>query len=424
MKCCAAAIIALALAGGGCGRSKPAAAPADGDGVGNPGDPDGGLGAGDTGDDTASGEVPPLVLPPECADAAQPPTTLVCTGLYADIVGKQLAPGVAAYAPAVPLWSDGAEKQRWISLPAGSTIDNADPNEWKFPVGTKVWKEFSRDGRRVETRLWQKLRDNYWVNATYAWNDDESAAMKSAGGDIPFGSDGDTYHIPTNDECEKCHRGRTDRLLGFEQIGLGLPGATGLTLGALVAAGRLTTPPATTEMVIGDDGTGVAAPALAWLHSNCGTTCHNGNSNASAYGSGLRMRLDATMLDGRSSAGFDTLRTAVGVMVNAPNWKGQTRIVPGDPDKSLLYHLITHRGTGDQMPPIASRLVDQDHTPLVQAWISQMPPAPAPSPDGGVDAPDEVSDGATAAPDPDASDEALGPLDGADAADEAPSGLP
>ncbi|MEA2700728.1 MAG: hypothetical protein QOI66_4999, partial [Myxococcales bacterium] len=145
MKCCAAAIIALALAGGGCGRSKPAAAPADGDSAGNPGDPDGGTG--DTDDDTAADEVPPLVLPPECADAALPPTTLVCTGLYADIVGKQLAPGIEAYAPAVPLWSDGADKQRWISLPAGSTIDNADPNEWKFPVGTKVWKEFSRDGR-------------------------------------------------------------------------------------------------------------------------------------------------------------------------------------------------------------------------------------------------------------------------------------
>ncbi len=322
------------------------------------------------------------MLPPECVAAATPPPTLICTGLYADIVAKDLAPGVTAYAPAVPLWSDGADKQRWISLPAGTVIDTGDPNEWKFPVGTKAWKEFSRDGHRVETRLWQKVSDTYWVNATYAWNGDETAAMKSAGGDIPFGADGDTYHIPTNDECEKCHRGRTDRLLGFEQIGLGLPGATGMTLDQLVATGRLSAPPASTVMAIGDDGTGVAAPALAWLHSNCGTTCHNGNSNATAYPSGLRLRLDAMQLDGRSSADFDSLRTSVGVSVNAPAWKGQTRIVPGDPTRSLLYHLIANRGTGNQMPPIASRIVDTEHTPLVEAWIAAMP---APAVDAGAD---------------------------------------
>src|SRR6266478_9533827 len=104
MKCCAAAIIALALWGGGCGRSKPAVVPSDGDSVGNGDEADAAV---DTVGDSASEEAPPLVLPPECADAALPPPTLVCTGLYADIVGKQLAPGIEAYAPAVPLWSDG-----------------------------------------------------------------------------------------------------------------------------------------------------------------------------------------------------------------------------------------------------------------------------------------------------------------------------
>ena len=389
MKCRALAVVALV--GVGCGRAKPS----DLSTVPGGDNPDGAA----SGDDALQA-VPPLVLPPECANAVTPPPTLVCTGLYADIAAKIVAPGVAAYAPAVPLWSDGAEKSRWISLPYGAVIDTSDPNEWKFPIGTKAWKEFSRDGHRVETRLWQKLSATYWVSATYAWNADESIATKSAGGDMPFG-DGGTYHIPTNDECEKCHRGRSDRLLGFEQINLGLPGATGLNLSQLIAAGQLSAPPASADMVIGDDGTGVAAPALAWLHSNCGTTCHNGNSNATAYPSGLRMRLDATQMDGRSSAGFDTLRTAVGVSVNAPAWSGQIRIIPGDPGKSLLYHLITNRGTGDQMPPIASSLVDVQHTPLVQDWISRMPPLPMPQPDAGIDAPDETaqtSDDAAASP--------------------------
>src|SRR5579872_198016 len=179
-RCSLMALVGLCLAG--CGQSKPQL---DGDG--------GAL------DGAAA-----VVLPPECADASVPPTSLVCTGLYADIANKVLAPDVEGYTPAVPLWSDGAEKERWIHIPPGMVIDNTDPNEWVFPSGTKLWKQFVRDGHRVETRLWQKVHDHYWVNATYAWNDDETVATKSAGGDITLG-DGTAYHIPTNDECQSGH---------------------------------------------------------------------------------------------------------------------------------------------------------------------------------------------------------------------------
>jgi hypothetical protein len=348
-------------------------------------------------------------LPAHCLGAAVPPDTLECTGLYADLASKRLADGVRGYAPAIALWSDGADKHRWVSLPAGATIDTSNPSEWLFPVGTKFWKEFSQEGRRVETRLWQKVRPNFWVAAAYAWNADETAAMKTAGGDIPFGAG--TYHIPTQDECEKCHRGRNENILGFEAVELGLPGASGITLADLAAEGRLSSPPSATRLTIGDDGTGTAAPALGWLHANCGITCHNGNSNAVAYPSGLRFRLDPAELDGRSSAGFDALRTSVGIAVNAPNWRGQVRVVPGDPDASLLHRLIANRGPGNQMPPIASRLVDQANVAIIREWIRRLPPLPAR--DAGVGVPDAgVDAGADAA----AVDAAAEPDAGVDAA--------
>jgi hypothetical protein len=307
---------------------------------------------------------------PGCADAGTPPPTLACTGLYADLAAKQLAQGVRPYTPAVSLWSDGAGKERWIYLPPGTVIDNSNPSEWAFPVGTKLWKEFSLDGRRVETRLWQKVRDRFWVDATYAWNDDESGADRSAGGDIPFGAG--TYHIPTQDECEKCHRGRTENILGFEQVELGLSGAAGFTLAELVAEGRLSVPPTRTSLSIGDDGTGAAASALGWLHANCGITCHNRNSGSTAYAAGMFLRLDPLLLDGRPLADSDPLQTTVGITVNNPNWNGRTRIVPGDPGGSLLYHLISSRGVGDQMPPIATSLVDQPNVALIEDWIRRM----------------------------------------------------
>ncbi|HVV16166.1 MAG TPA: hypothetical protein VHH90_03105 [Polyangia bacterium] len=335
-----------------------------------------------------------FALPASCAsDTAVPPETLVCTGLYADIDSKMVAPGVEPYAPAVPLWSDGAQKQRWISLPAGGTIDNSNPADWVFPVGTKVWKEFSRQGHRIETRLWYKVKARYWVDATYVWNGDESAATRSAGGDIPLG-DGGTYHVPTEAECEKCHNGSQDNILGFSQALLGLAGASGLTLDVLTAQGWLTNPPESTQLTIGDDGTGAAAPALGWLHVNCGIACHNGNPNADAYAAGMLLRLNPTQLDGRPVDAFDALKTTIGIAANNPNWSGRIRIVPGSTDNSLLYQLISHRGVGMQMPPIATSLVDTNDDTLVAAWIRQMPHLA--SRDAATDAP---SDGIHGAPD-------------------------
>lgn len=315
-----------------------------------------------------------LPVPAGCADDTNvPPRSLACTGLYAAIEAKTVAPGVRTFKPAVELWSDGAGKTRWIFLPGDAPIDNRDRNEWVFPIGTKSWKEFTRDGRRIETRLWQKVRDRFWVKATYLWNADETAAVQSPGGDITL-ADGSSYHLPTADECQQCHRGRKENLLGFEAVSLGLPGATGMTLAELAARKLLTVPPAATALAIGDDGTGAAAAPLAWLHVNCGTTCHNANSNAVAYGAGLRVRLDPDLLDGGPVNAFDSLGTTIGVPGNAPAWRGTPRIAPGAPEDSLLYQLISQRGTANQMPPIATAVIDEAGAAAVAAWIRRLPP--------------------------------------------------
>jgi hypothetical protein len=55
-------------------------------------------------------------------------------------------------------------------------------------------------------------------------------------------------------------------------------------------------------------------------------------------------------------------------------WGGQKRIVPGSPGQSLLYNLVaSRRGKNDQMPPIASRVVDQQHVDALRAWIQALP---------------------------------------------------
>src|SRR5262249_10101463 len=93
-----------------------------------------------------------------CEDAARTlplefPDKLSQAGLYEDLLTRKLASNVIAFAPDHKLWSDGAEKARWILLPDGKQIDGSDPDHWVFPIGTRFFKEFSLEGRPLETRL-------------------------------------------------------------------------------------------------------------------------------------------------------------------------------------------------------------------------------------------------------------------------------
>ena len=44
-----------------------------------------------------------------------------------------------------------------------------------FPVGTRLWKEFSL-GRRLETRMLERTREG-WRFATYVWTEDGTDAV-------------------------------------------------------------------------------------------------------------------------------------------------------------------------------------------------------------------------------------------------------
>jgi hypothetical protein len=308
----------------------------------------------------------------EIADSSDGlPQHLRCAGLYADPGNDKLAKGVFAYTPGLVLWSDGAEKHRWIYLPEGEKIDASNSGDWTFPVGTKLFKEFALGTRRVETRLFQKVRDDRWVRTTYAWDESGTDAVRSGGGDVDI--DGTSYHIPGARECDQCHQGRKDRVLGFEAIGLGVAGADGLTLDKLVDRKLIAPAPKQSLMKIADDGSGNGAEIIGWIHMNCGVSCHNDNPAANAHSTMLRLRLSPDELDGRPASEYAAIKNTVNVDATTVRWKGQKRIVPGSPDESLLYTLVSSRvGKNDQMPPIATRIVDQQHLDMLRAWIENL----------------------------------------------------
>lgn len=301
---------------------------------------------------------------------------LECTGLYENIKSKKLAKGVEEYEPAYKLWSDGAEKYRYIALPDKKQIDNSDPNSWQFPVGTKIWKEFQANDQRAETRLYVKQRADRWVKATYVWENAGKAKRKNDGKKMSL--DGATYEVPGVGLCNDCHDGAKDNVLGFEGPSLGLPGATGVTLQKLVDKDLLSDPPARTSYQIGEDSTGKARDVMGWLHINCGTTCHNAGENSKAEVTDLRMKLSVEELDGRPADQLQLWKQLVNQDAKTTQWVGMKRIVPGKPDESLLYNLITTRLGIDgnkQMPPLLTRVVDEEHAEMIRNWILALPPA-------------------------------------------------
>ncbi len=322
----------------------------------------------------SSSEQARSTLPAHCASAPEDevPDDLACTGLYTDLGTKTLAPTAIAYAPAAPLWSDGYDKDRWIELPAGTAIDASNVDDWRFPVGTKAWKEFRRGERKIETRFFWKVSDDRWLQASYVWSEDGTKATRGEGTDLEV--DGAPYHVPKTQDCNACHRGRKDKLLGFEAVSLAQTAAKGLTLSKLIEDERIAPAPAQKTIALPD-------PALGVLHANCGITCHNGTPTATAYSTKLRMRLGFDEIVSAPVERWESYQTLVGVDATMPGWAGEVRLVPGSPETSLIVTVMRLRGEG-QMPPIASDVVDEQGVGAVEAWIRSLSKAPGDAPPG------------------------------------------
>lgn len=342
------------------------------------GDDDGGSSGGTpTGDGgTEGGPVITGPRPVVCDPATVLPTDLRCAGLYSNFDALEISKDAREFSPGIPLWSDGAAKRRFLYLPPNTQIDTSDMDEWVFPVGTKVWKEFQLAGQPVETRMFVKTGPSAWSFTTYVWDAEHKNAYRLDTGKPNAVGD---YEVPSRVHCSQCHNGHADRLLGVEAVSLGLPTASGLTLATLKAENRLSAPPANTTITLPGDEK--AQRALGWLNANCGIACHSPAAASTSGFTGLILRLNAKALLAGPVAvtDTDTYKTAVNkpfvssMYLDDPRYaSGYMRITPKNPDASLLVAAISQRGQG-QMPPIVSHKVDDDGVRYVREWIQSLP---------------------------------------------------
>lgn len=311
------------------------------------------------------------------------------TGLYLDIATETLGPNVREFTPQFALWTDSAEKRRWIHIPEGTQIDTSYMDEWQFPVGTKLWKEFVRDGVRIETRLIEKLpperaQEGFqgWLYMTYVWNEEQTDAAANTEGLVD--AKGTPHDVPTQEQCGDCHDMRREKPLGFSAIQLSHDD-TPTNLDGLFADGWITVKPEAPLVV---PGTEEEKQLLGYFHANCGH-CHREGAPVNNRVGTLQLWLETSKL-----ASVQETNTFA-ALVDAYTESGQGsmfsyRVVPGDPDNSELMRRLLFRAEGDiaappvgedgeeiqvPMPPLGTEVVDDPAVERVRAWILSLPTA-------------------------------------------------
>jgi uncharacterized repeat protein (TIGR03806 family) len=275
---------------------------------------------------------------------------------------------VHPYALNTPLWSDGAEKLRFIYLPEGTRLTAEGDGLLQFPVGAAIIKTFAfgegENRRLIETRLLLHRAEG-WVALPYRWNAEQTeATLAVAGGRIDLNTpagEAISYAIPNKNQCKSCH-GKDGAVI---PIGPKARNLSGEWLGEMATAGLLDAVPAKADTLPdwSTPATGPAAPlARAYLDVNC-AHCHQPGGGASNSGLDLRWEqadphaigiMKRPVAAGRGAGGHDFA------------------ILPGQPDKSILLYRMESAEPGIAMPELGKASVDRDGVAVVRRWIAEM----------------------------------------------------
>ena len=315
--------------------------------------------------DYASGKANQLVAAVAGAPLEGPGVKLSETGCLDPKAANTPPEGMIRYDVNSPLWSDGAAKDRWLYVPAGSKIGLLADGDFDLPPGSVAVKTFSVAGKKIETRLFARYPDATWAGYSYEWNDEQSEALLlSAGKAKPLAS-GQTWYFPSRGECFACHTPVAGFTLGLEARQLDRDEGAANQLARFASwLDRPVTPGALPPLRAADaQGASVEERARGYLHSNC-SICHREGSGAGA--ATLDLRIDKTLAE--------TRMCNVAPQAGELGVAGARILAPGDPTKSVLS-LRMRALDANRMPTLASRVVDDTGVAAVEAWIRSLPPA-------------------------------------------------
>jgi uncharacterized repeat protein (TIGR03806 family) len=310
------------------------------------------------------------------------PQLLSQTGCFADTVQHQVSAEFVPYVIRSPLWTDGAHKERFFSVPTGTTITVQADGSWLWPVGSVLIKSFAFDfpttngteRRPVETRLMKKLGEGRWHYWSYRWNEQGSDATLLDGSDEAyFGVAGETeslhYLFPSERSCRSCHGYQTEGVLGPTALQLDLEvsiqGTVRRQLDMLSELGVVAAQQVPNVGLVNpaNETAPLEARARSYLHGNC-AHCHHPGGYAPP---------DVTM-DLRITT---PLRDAdlCGAYADSPSGTAHFRIAPGNLDDSDLWQRFTTDSLW-RMPIVGTGLHDPLGEKVIKDWIESLESCP------------------------------------------------
>ncbi|MEH6790020.1 SO2930 family diheme c-type cytochrome [Parasphingorhabdus sp.] len=291
---------------------------------------------------------------------------------FSDDAGWQPNDRVQPYRLNMPLFSDYAEKYRFIYVPPDQQGKAEGDGLLDLPVGSALIKSFGYeiDGkpRLLETRVLLHRADG-WLALPYVWNAEQTEArLKVAGARIPVSFTDPSgqqrsidYGVPNKNQCKECHG------LSGAVTPIG-PKARNLTrdgqLAEFVRLGLIDKAPAVDYRVPlwGEASASLNDRARGYLDVNC-AHCHNVNGSAS--NSGLFLTYEEDM----------PVRIGIGKRPVAAGRGSGTHdfdIAPGDPDGSIMIYRLNSLEPGISMPEVGRTMVHAEGVALLSEWIAAM----------------------------------------------------
>ncbi len=334
--------------------------------------------------------VPPAPESPVVVDLTQVPYDKLSDYQFfeGDLKDQKPAYGVLPYQPASQLFTDYAEKKRFLWLPKNTKATyNSDGTVLELPVGAALIKTFyynrvqpSNTTKIIETRVMIR-KESGWIFAEYVWNDAQTEAMLTPGGTnvaISWLDQNDiakstNYHIPNESECFTCHNiDEAEVPIGIKPQNLNWDYAYASgsqnQLQKLIEFGYLED--ALPENIVSTvDFTDASKPlelrARSYFDSNC-AHCHQDGGHAESYA--LRFPFSQT---------GDRAKMGVCVSFNhfVPGFSGRL-VTPGDITRSMVYFRLTTDEPNLMMPYLGRTMQHDEAVSLVADWINSVTDCP------------------------------------------------
>jgi len=293
--------------------------------------------------------------------------------------------GVLNYELISPLFTDYANKERFVWLPEGVKASYvADDQTLNFPIGSILIKNFYYDQgqglssrKMVETRL-MIMKSDGWQFANYKWTEDMSDAildltgelvpldLKINGEELSF-----NYKIPSEAECLTCHKSIDDKpaIIGVKpqnlNKSLSYGGSSKNQLTKWVEMGYLQNNyPSSINTVVDwtDASKSLDERVRSYLDINC-AHCHSEFGHCSYRP--MRFGYEDTA---------DPINLGVCVVADEDVNDLTYIIKAGDAENSILPYRLNTGNLSIKMPLLGVRLKHSEAIELINEWINSLDP--------------------------------------------------